>query len=81
MTRDEAIPVLNWLVAVPTTSTVRNIASQVQLDRSDGMPGECALTFDNIRVIRKAHPTRQITTLSTHRWPEVCEALNITLLC
>jgi len=81
MTRDEAIPVLNWVVAVPSTSTVRNIPSQVLLDRSDGMPDECALTFDNIRVVRKAYLTRRITTLPAHRWQEVCEALNVALAC
>lgn len=72
---------LRRVVAVPTTGTVRNVPSQVVLGREDGMPAECALTFDNIRVVTKAHLTRHITTLPAHRWPEVCDALNFTLAC
>ena len=81
MTRNEAIPVLGWVVAVPITRTMRNIASQVVLGPDDGMPAECALTFDNMRVVRKAYLTRRITALPAHRWPEVCAALNFTLAC
>jgi mRNA-degrading endonuclease toxin of MazEF toxin-antitoxin module len=45
------------------------------------MPTECALTFDELRVISKAFITQRLTTLPAHRWPEVCEALNFTLDC
>ena len=81
LTRNEAIPILNTVVTVPATRTIRDIPSQVYLDRSDGMPAPCALAFDQLRYVEKAYLTRRITTLAAHRWPEVREALTFTLAC
>lgn len=81
MTRNEAIPVLSALVGVPTTTRVRGIPSQVVLGRDDGMPTECALAFDELRVMGKPFLIRRITTLPPHRWPEVCAALRFTVAC
>ena len=81
MTRDEAIPLLRWVIAVPTTTRVRGLPSEVPLGRGDGMPSDCVLSFDNLGLFNKAYLTRRITTLPAHRWPEVCDALNFTLAC
>ena len=42
LARDEAIPVLNQVLAVPATRTIRRIPTEVELDSSDGMPAPCA---------------------------------------
>lgn len=81
LTRDEALSVLNRVHGVPTTSTVRGIPSEVRLSPDDGMPAECALSFDNLRLIRRSLLTRRITELPEYRWPEVCAALNFTIAC
>ena len=49
-----AIPVLHTVVAVPITRTIRGLP-ELALGRSDGMPTECAASFDNLRVIPKAN--------------------------
>lgn len=46
LTRDEAIGVLNRVIAVPTTRTVRDIPTHVKLDTEDGMREPCALALD-----------------------------------
>ena len=74
LTRDEAIPVLNQLIAVPVTRTVRGIPTEVSLDESDGMPTPCVLSVDNVTVIRPALCTELITTLTGAKLQEVCMA-------
>lgn len=81
ITRDEAIPVLNQVVAVPATRTVRGIPTEVRLDESDGMPASCALALDAITVVRTALCTDRITRLGPDRMLEVCEALRIATAC
>lgn len=81
LTRDEAIPVVNQVIAVPATRTIRGIPSEVLLDESDGMPGRCVLTTDNVTTIRHALCTERMTRLSARRMAEVCEALRIATAC
>lgn len=81
LTRDEAIGVLNQLVAVPATRTVRGIPTEVALDRSHGMPGECALTLDNISLVRKSLCVERITTLGADVMDAVCMALRRATGC
>jgi mRNA interferase MazF len=81
LTRDEGIPVLNQVLAVPATRTIRSIPTEVRLDESDGMPAECVLTLDNLRVVRKSMLAERLTTLSPARLREVCDALGFATAC
>jgi mRNA interferase MazF len=81
LTREPAVPVLNRLIAVPATRTVRGILTEVVLDKADGMPGECALSLDNVRTLPKEFLRERITTLSAERMSEVCRALAIATGC
>jgi mRNA interferase MazF len=72
---------LNALLAVPVTRTVRGIPTEVALDRSDGMPGECALSLDNLTVVPKPFFRERITRLSVERMSEVCRALSVASGC
>jgi len=55
MTRTAAIPVLNSVLAAPVTRTIRNIPTELLLGPGDGMPTECAASFDNLRVVPKSY--------------------------
>jgi mRNA interferase MazF len=81
LTRDEGIPVLNQVLAVPATRTIRGIPTEVRLDESDGMPDECVLTLDNLRVVRKSMLAEYLTTLNPARLREVCAALAFATAC
>lgn len=81
LTRSAAIPVLNQLIAVPATRTVRGIPTEVALDEEDGMPSPCVLSLDNVTVIRKALCTERITALGAARMRQVCEALGRATAC
>lgn len=81
LTREAAVPVLNRVIAIPVTRTIRGIATEVLLDRNDGMPEECVLTLDNLTALPKDLLRSRITRLSLARMREVCRALAIATGC
>jgi len=81
LTRDEAIEVLNQVLAAPATTTMRGIPTEVELDASDGMPTPCVVSLDNVTVIRPALCTQRITRLTAAKMHAVCEALQKATAC
>ncbi len=81
LTRDQAIPTLNKLIVVPATRTIRNIPTEVELGREDGMGVECVLSLDNTTLILKALLIERMTTLRPAKLAEVCRALNAAVNC
>jgi mRNA interferase MazF len=81
LTRQAAIPVLDRVLAVPATKTIRSIPTELLLDEEDGMPERCALSFDNIATMPKALLTTRITRLSVEKLEEVCRALKAATAC
>lgn len=81
LTRQTAIPVLNSVLVVPATRTMRGISTEVALGPDDGMPDDCALSFDNLGVVRKALLTERITRLGAAKLAELCRALTVAAGC
>lgn len=81
MTRTRAIPVLNSVLVAPVTRTVRDIPTELPLGADDGMPAECAASFDNLRVVPKANLTERICTLAPDRLAAACAALKNAVDC
>ncbi|MEL7210150.1 MAG: type II toxin-antitoxin system PemK/MazF family toxin [Actinomycetota bacterium] len=81
LTRSEAAEVLHQLVAAPATTTVRDIPTEVPLDRADGMPVDCVLNLDNVTLVRTALLTERITVLDPSRMDECCAALAAATDC
>jgi mRNA interferase MazF len=81
MTRDAAILILNSVLAAPITRTVRMIPTELRLGPEDGMPVECAASFDNVRVVLKAYLVQRECSLEPSRLTEACGALRIAVDC
>ena len=81
LTRQAAIPVLNSVLGVPASRTIRQIPTEVVLDRADGMPEQCALSLDNLTTVPKELFRTRITRLSVGRMSEVCRALSVASGC
>jgi mRNA interferase MazF len=81
LTRSAAIDVLAGLNAAAVTTTIRGLPTELLLDKSDGMPTDCVITFDNIATIQKIFLVRRMTTLSSARMAEVCDALRFAIDC
>jgi len=74
LSRDRAIPVLERVVVVPATRNLRDLPTQVRLTADDGMPEECALSFDNVSTIPKDALRTRICALGPERMAAVCQA-------
>ena len=81
MTRSAAIPVLQNVLAAPLTRTIRSIPTELPLGPADGMPVECAGSFDNLRVVPKALLVERVCTLEPVRLLDACRALRATVDC
>lgn len=72
---------LNQVVAAPVTRTIRDIPSELRLGPDDGMPTECAASFDNLRVVPKSLLVDRICTLGPDRLAEACQTLRTAMAC
>lgn len=81
LTRSSALGHLGTVTVAPITSTVRGVPSEVILDVDDGMKGRCAINLHNAVTIAQARLGRGVSSLSTARMEEVCEALRFALGC
>ena len=81
LTRAAAVPVLNRVLAVPATTRIRGIRTEVPLGRRDGMPRKCVLSLDNLESVRKTRFIEPVCTLAPAKLREVCAALGITVDC
>jgi mRNA interferase MazF len=74
VTRSEAVGALSSIVVAPVTRTVREIPTEVALGESEGLPVECAASFDNLQRIRRSSLARRTGDLGLRR-KEICAAL------
>ena len=81
MSRSAAIPVLNSVLAAPVTRTVRGIPTELPLSPDDGIPADCAASFDNLRVVPKTNLVDYICALQPARLAEACTALRTAVDC
>lgn len=75
LARSDVVDVLNEIIVVPVTRTIRGLASEVILTPSDGMPVACALNFDHLSLAQRDRLGSVVSTLSETRWPEIERAL------
>jgi mRNA interferase MazF len=75
LTRDDVIDVLDEIIVVPVTRTVRGLATEVVLSTSDGLPTDCALNFDHIALAQRSRIGPVIAVFPVERWEEAHAAL------
>ena len=79
LTRTAVLAYLGEVTVAPITTTVREIPSEVFLDRDDGMPRECAVNCDHLQTVVKARIGSLITTLPPAKMEQVHRALRFAL--
>ena len=79
MSRPEVIPILRTVLAVPATRTIRGIPTEVRLGPDDGMPDECALSFDNATVIDQSLLVERICRLEPQQMTAACRAWKLAV--
>ncbi|AEF37382.1 PemK-like protein [Mycolicibacter sinensis] len=81
LTRQRFTSRLTSLLVAPVTTTVRNIPTEVALDRADGLPRQCAANFDNVFTLGRSRFTSRIARLADERLSEVCRAYRFAVGC
>jgi mRNA interferase MazF len=81
LTRETAIPVLNSVLAVPATRTVRGIPTEVAVGSEDGLQEQCVLSLDNLTSMPKPYFVERICELGAIRMQAVCRALGYATAC
>jgi mRNA interferase MazF len=79
LTRTSALGFLNAVTIAPITSTVRDIPTEVFLNREDGLLDDCAVNLDHLQTAPKAQIGALITQLSPARMREINRALAFAL--
>lgn len=75
VSRSEATAVLQRIVVAPVTRTVRGIPTEVSLGSEEGLPVECAASFDNLQVILTRELTEKVGRVADGGRPQICAAL------
>lgn len=57
------------------------VAYQVLLGPDDGMPTECAASFDNLRTVPKSFLVDRVCALDPSRLIEACRAIRAAVDC
>lgn len=81
LTRERFIERLHSVLVAPLTTTVRGIPSEVALGPADGLPRECAASFDNVFTLRRDRLHDRITRLSERQLAQVCGAYRFAVSC
>ena len=79
LTRDSILEYLGEVTIAPITTIIRDISSEVFLSESDGMPRDCVINFDHIQTVSKGKIGSLITTISSDKRKQVCEAIVFAL--
>ena len=65
VTRSEAVPVLTGIVVAPVTRTIREIPTEIHLGEAEGLPVDCAASFDNLQRIRRSALAERVDSHDT----------------
>ncbi len=80
VTRSEVVPVLTGIVVAPLTRTIREIPTEIRLGEVEGLPVECAASFDNLQRIRRSALAERVGDLGSRR-QQICVALGALADC
>lgn len=82
LTRDPVADRIGAVVVAALSRTERGIGSELKLTKkTDGVPSDCVVNFDNIHTLRRETFRRQIVMLSPKRLAEVCQRLSDATGC
>ncbi len=79
LTRDSALEFLGEVTVAPVTSIIRDIPSEVVLEKADGLPRDCAVNLDHIQTVSRGKIGPVIATLGAEKMSRVLSSLLFAL--
>jgi mRNA interferase MazF len=82
LTRDPVADRMGSVVVAALTRTRRGLISELDLSpRSDGVPSDCVVNFDNLHTLPRELFRRRVTQLSPLRMAKACGTLSAATGC
>jgi len=79
LTRDSIIDYLGEITIAPITTKIRDIPTEIILNKDNGMKKECAINLDHIQTVSKSKIGSLIISLSNDKMDQVKKALLFAL--
>ncbi len=79
LSREKAVQVREFVTIAEITTKIRNIPTEIQLHRRDGMPKDCVINVDNLYTISKHFLKEKITQLEPDKVRSLAKALKFAL--
>jgi mRNA interferase MazF len=79
VSRDDVRGARQRTTVAPVTRTMRDLASELELDQRDGLPGPCVANCDELGTIPKARLIRRVGRLSELKLVELGDAVRFAL--
>jgi mRNA interferase MazF len=79
LSRNESYRVRASVIVALVSTNVRQIATEVPLGASDGMPKDCVINLDTILTISKDSLDSRQCSLNPKKWQNAIEALKFAL--
>src|SRR6266850_4264512 len=74
LTRAKAIRFLNTVTVASITSTIRGLASEVQVGVDEGLKHDCVVNLHNVQTVEQSDLHTFIGTVSREKMAQVCRA-------
>jgi mRNA interferase MazF len=81
LTRDPVAGRIGSVVVAALTRTRRGLVSELVLTKTDGVPTQSVVNFDNLHTIPRETLRRRVTALSPARMAEACRTLQAATGC
>ena len=81
LSRDPMGRLLHSVICAPITTTVRNLATEVELDAAAGLARRSVANFDNTLLLSRQRLLRRLGRASTETMKGACRALAIATGC
>ncbi len=81
MHRDFAGRHLGAVLAVPLTTTIRNVPTEVRLGPEHGLDRECVASLDNLTLLTRSRLGSRVGQLAEPTMDEMCRALAVAVGC
>lgn len=81
LTRARVAPLLRRVLVAPVTTTVRGLATEVELGADEGVRDGCVANLDNAQLVPASALLRQAGQVDVARWPDFCMAMAAVMAC
>ena len=81
LTRDPMGSLLNAVIGVPITSTVRGLSTEVSVGPEDGVRIPSVANLDNLQLVARIRLVRRVGRVRPSTMGAICTALSIAVGC